>query len=61
MEDIKRDELVHKHPWMKDEEFFAEIDRTGGWPRVTRCMSRLASATQRAGHATPETGLLPAR
>ena len=31
------------------------------WPHVTRCMSRLASATQRAGHATPATGLLPAR
>ena len=32
MEDIKRAELVHKHPGMKNEEFFAEIDRTGGWP-----------------------------
>ena len=32
MEDIKRAELVHKYPGMKDEEFFAEIDRTGGWP-----------------------------
>ena len=31
MEEIKRNELVHKFPGMSDDDFMSEIDRTGGW------------------------------
>lgn len=29
---IERKELIHKHPGYSDEDFFSDIDKTGGWP-----------------------------
>jgi hypothetical protein len=29
---MMREGLAHSHPGMKDEDFFALIDKTGGWP-----------------------------
>ena len=32
MNALERKELIHLHPGMKDEDFMAAIDTTGGWP-----------------------------